>query len=355
MHITSRVRLRVWPRVCSLGAIAGAALIAGAMLAAGPALAQGAGNNKVFATLPTAPEGMALDSQGRLFTTTIGGQEVWQVMDDGSTKLVAHVPSKDEVGHGLLVGLEADKDDNLIVAYTQHSAINGGNDLFDPKHPACRDVRVTKSGVYKVEPATGKVTAIATRAEGHPFCFPDDVAIDSAGNIYLTDLTYAGIWKISADGKKVDLWSAHKLLNWSDDALPLGVNVLVIDKAEKNIYAATTTTEGLIVRVPINADGTAGEAVIHSRGHTYFDGLEIGDDGTLYAVEPSLNQVIAVSPEAGFLGATARRVVSSGGALVGPTSIVLRDGKLYTANLGFGIPEDKQNRAIVVIDDVMAK
>jgi hypothetical protein len=56
----------------------------------------------------------------------------------------------------------------------------------------------------------------------------------------MTDLTYSGIWKISRDGKKVDLWSAHPLLNWSSkpySGAPLGVNDLVFDKAEKNIYA----------------------------------------------------------------------------------------------------------------------
>ena len=79
--------------------------------------------------------------------------------------------------------------------------------------------------MYKIELATKKVTALATRADGWPFCFPDDVDIDDQGNVYMSDLTYAGIWKISPDGKKVDLWSADPLLNWSPQpysGFPLG-------------------------------------------------------------------------------------------------------------------------------------
>ncbi len=62
----------------------------------------------------------------------------------------------------------------------------------------------------------------------------------------MTDLTYSGIWKISPDGKKVDLWSAHPLLNWSPRALfriSPGVNDLVLDKQQKNITRLPTATQ----------------------------------------------------------------------------------------------------------------
>jgi len=200
-----------------------------------------------------------------------------------------------------------------------------------------------------VEPATGTVTAIATRADGHPFCSPDDVAIERSGNIYVTDPTYSGIWKISPDGRSVTMWSDHALLNWTDDALPLGVNVLVLDEAEKNIFAGTATVEGLIVRIPINRDGTAGEAVIHSRGQTYFDGTEVDGDGYLDVSEPALNTALAGSPEAEWLSMTARKTINNSGDPQRPTSLVLRNGVLYTTNLAFGMKPENQNKAIVAI------
>jgi hypothetical protein len=48
---------------------------------------------------------------------------------------------------------------------------------MDPFHPACRDATVTSSGVYKIDAKTRKVTPLATKAEGWPFCYPDDVAV----------------------------------------------------------------------------------------------------------------------------------------------------------------------------------
>lgn len=41
-------------------------------------------------------------------------------------------------------------------------------------------------------------------------------------------------------------------------------------------------------------DGTAGDAIIHSRRHTYFDGIEIDDEGYIYASEPGINQIIVI-------------------------------------------------------------
>ncbi len=131
----------------------------------------------------------------------------------------------------------------------------------------------------------------------------------------------------------------------------MGVNVIVLDKAQENIYAATSTVEGLIVRIPINKDGSAGKAVIHSRGHTYFDGIEIDDDGYIFASEPALNQIIVVSPKVGFVGYTPRKVIARGNPLRGPTSIVLRNGVLYTSNLGFGLPEEAKFNTVIEIKD----
>jgi sugar lactone lactonase YvrE len=108
----------------------------------------------------------------------------------------------------------------------------------------------------------------------------------------MTDLTYSGIWKISPDGKKVDLWSAHRLLNWSPkpySGFPLGVNDLVLDKQQKNIYAVTDG-DPMVLRIPIKDDGTAGEPVPLPNGFSAFDGIELDGKGNIYVSEILLNQ-----------------------------------------------------------------
>jgi sugar lactone lactonase YvrE len=132
-------------------------------------------------------------------------------------------------GKGRPDRLDLDKEDNIYVAYKAHSKYDSEDDA-NPFHPSCQDATVTRSGVCKIDAKTRQVRALATKAakaDGWPFCSPDDVTIDSRGNVYMSDLTYSAIWKISSDGKRVDVWSAHPLLNWSPkpySGYPLGVN-----------------------------------------------------------------------------------------------------------------------------------
>lgn len=301
----------------------------------------------VMAKLPDTPEGMAIDSKGNIYTTLFHIGEVIELKDDGSYDHIAWVPSKEESGKGDLIGLDFDKADNIYVAYKAHSKYDG-TDLVNPFHPSCRDATVTRSGVYKIDAKTRKVTALATKADGWPFCFPDDVAIDSQGNVYMTDLTYAGIWKISPDGKKVDLWSAHPLLNWSArpySGFPIGVNDLVLDKQEKNIYAVTDG-DPMVLRIPIKEDGSAGDPQpLQPGGYSPFDGVELDGKGNIYVSEILRNEIWVFSPDGSQRLLIANKTSAP---LDNNTSLVLKGGILCTANLGFAHPKPEEADRTVV-------
>lgn len=310
------------------GAIAAAALLAGGL----PAQAEH--KAWVLAEFDDTPEGLAVDAEGNIYTALFHTGRIVKIAPDGSQEILAVVPSEAEAGKGDTVGIDLDKDGNIYVAYKQNSPRHEATNLVDPFHAACRDATVTMSGLYKVDAKTREVTALATRADGWPFCFPDDVDIDAAGNIYMTDLTYAGIWKISPDGRTVDLWSADPLLNWSPrpySGFPLGVNVLVLDRDEKNVYAATDG-DPMVLRIPIQEDGSAGPVEVVSRGHTPFDGIELDDQGNIYVSELLRNEIWALSPD----GSRRSLVASKANApLDNNTSLIWRDGTVCTANLGF--------------------
>ena len=287
----------------------------------------------VMAKLPDIPEGLGVDSKGKIYATLLHTGEVVMLKDDGSYDHVAWVPSREESGKGNLIGLDLDKADNIYVAYKAHSRYDAG-DLGNPFHPSCRDATVTRSGVYKIDAKTRQVTALATKADGWPFCFPDDLAIDSNGNVYMTDLTYSAIWKISPDGKKVDLWSSHSLLNWSPkpySGAPLGVNDLELDKQEKNIYAVTDG-DPMVLRIPIKGDGSAGEPQVLPVGYSPFDGIEVDAKGNIYVSEIGRSEIWVLSPDGSQRILIANKMNAP---LDNNTSLVLKGDVLCTANLGF--------------------
>ncbi len=285
---------------------------------------------QVYTQLPDTPEGIGVDSQGNLYASLFNTGEIVQLKEDGQYVHIAWVPAEADSGKGHVLGIASDKDDNLYVAYKARSKYDR---VGDPRHPACRDATDVTSGVYRIDAETREVTPVATRGDGWPFCFPDDVAIDDVGNIYLADLTYAGIWKITLDGG-VTLWSEHPLLHWSAtpySGFPLGVNVLALDAGQRNIYAATSG-DPLVLRIPIQSDGRAGEPLVISRGHSLLDGIALDEEGNIYVSEIFRNEIIGLSPDG------SRRVVvanKQSAPLDGNASLVIHAGILYVANLGF--------------------
>ena len=163
----------------------------------------------------------------------------------------------------------------------------------------------------------------------------------------MTDPTYSGIWKISRDGKKVDLWSAHPLLNWSSKPYPgsaAGVNDLVLDKQEKNIYAVTDS-DPMVLRLPIKDDGTAGEPVALPSGYSAFDGIELDRKGNIYVSEILRNQIWVLSPDGSQRILIATKMNAP---LDNNTSLVLKGDVLCTANLGFSHAKPEEADRTVV-------
>jgi sugar lactone lactonase YvrE len=289
----------------------------------------------VMAKLPDLPWGLGTDSEGNVYTSLILTNEVVMLKDDGSYDHVAWVPSKEESGKGGYVGgLDFDKADNIYVIYKAASKYDP-DELTNPLHPACRDTTVTRSGVYKIDAKTRQVTALATRADGWPFCWPHDLRVDSQGNVYMADITYPAIWKISPDGKKVDLWLTHSLLGWPanpDSGFFIGVSTLALDKQEKNLYAATMG-DPKVLKIPIKEDGSAGEPqALQPSGYSMLDGVELDANGNIYISEMMRNEIWVLSPDGSQRMLIADR---NSAPLDNNVSLRLRGDVLCTANFGY--------------------
>jgi sugar lactone lactonase YvrE len=309
------------------------AVLAPVCSGAGPPPFPGAGPNYrawVMAELPGAPEGLAMDGNGALFATIPKLGAVVRLDEHGGYVPIATVPSAELAGAGRVFGLEADRHGSLYVTYVWNYS---EEDEEDPRHAHCRDARDTHTGIYQVEIATGRVTPVLTRASGWPGCFPDDIAIDANLNLYVTDLTLSGIWKIEPGGRYT-LWSADALLQWPPapyNAIPEGANDLVLDASGRNLYVVTDGAPA-IVRIPIRPDGSAGAAVVIAGSLSPLDGIDLDEAGNIYVSEILRSEISVFSPDG------AERIVIATAAtapLVNPTSLVYRRGVLCAANMGW--------------------
>jgi sugar lactone lactonase YvrE len=150
------------------------------------------------------------------------------------------------------------------------------------------------------------------------------------------------------DGKKVDLWSAHSLLNPPPSPYSgfyLGVSALALDTGEKNIYAVTMGNP-MVLRIPIKEDGSAGEPqALQPSGYSLLDGIVLDAKGNIYVSEVLRNEIWVLSPD----GSQRIQIANPANIpLDNNSSLVLKGDVLRTANFGF-IHEkpEEANRTVV--------
>ena len=175
-------------------------------------------------------------------------------------------------------------------------------------------------GVWRFD-AGGRGTRVGALPMG---AAPNGFAFDGRGNVLIADSFGGVIWRLSTSGGTAQVWLRHPWLT----PRPLvgrfpGANGL--QRAGNSIVVAVSDRSRLI-RVPIRADGSAGEPSIIS-ATTPVDDFAVAPDGTLYLTTHPFNTVMRLARDG-------RQTVIAGPAqgVVGPTSAILgADGWLYVA------------------------
>jgi sugar lactone lactonase YvrE len=125
----------------------------------------------------------------------------------------------------------------------------------------------------------------------------------------------------------------------------LGVNDLVLDTQEKNIYAVTDG-DPMVLKIPIKEDGSAGEPkALGTTGYSAFDGIELDAKGNVYVSEIFRNEIWVLSPDGSQRLLVANKMIAP---LDNNTSLVMKGDVLCTANLGFAHakPEDADRTVV---------
>jgi sugar lactone lactonase YvrE len=206
--------------------------------------------------------------------------------------------------------------------------------------------------IYVAVPATPQkdfglwriVNGTATRvARLDPRGFPNDVAIDAAGNVYVSDSALGAVWKVAPTGAAI--WIQDPLLTGDRTAFGFGANGLEL---RDGALFVNNTSKGSIVRVRIQADGTAGSGeVFQDPALIGADGLAFDVSGNAYVTTDGLqNTLVKVFPEG-----TVQTLATATDGLDYPASIAFGPGEdassLYIANVGAAFRTPSVMRAIV--------
>jgi DNA-binding beta-propeller fold protein YncE len=298
----------------------------------------------VAARLPGNPEGLVFSRDGSMYASLWQSGHIIEIGPKGGVRSVGFVPDESLGRQGITTGVELGPDGQLYVAYMWHYS---PEEELDPKHLGCRNSQDVYTGIYRIDPRTGVTTPFLTKRDGWPVCFPDDIAFDMHGDMYVTDLTLSGIWRLAPE-RKFTLWSADPLLAWPDApyrSFPEGANDIVIAPDGSAVYVVTGGSPA-IVKVPIRSDGSAGPATIVARDLNVLDGIELDERGNIYISEIYRNEVSVFSPDGG------QRIViatADTAPLDGPTSLSYRNGTLCVANAGMTPTDIHEPRSVACI------
>lgn len=271
-----------------------------------------------FANLATAdchnPEGIAVSPTGTLYAAGLSGRIC--VLTSGQvTRVIAVPPGPAGVTRFL-------------------------GELFEPSQGLfvvdIADFGASKAGrLLRVDPETGAAT---TLADG--FLAPNAIAQNSHRTLFVSDSFAGAIYTVEPTGGGKKLWKADAKLA-TKGSPPFGANGVAFDRTESFLYVANTG-DSTILRIAVNADGSAGEVAVFAKGATAADPqLLHGADGIMFDVKGQLwvcanqaNEIQVLAPSGALVARYGHH--SGDDALVFPASLVFHERALYVTNLYFG-------------------
>jgi sugar lactone lactonase YvrE len=215
------------------------------------------------ATQSEFPEGLAIDKEGNIYAALTFTGCIWKMTPNGTQSILATL----DVRGGLLVGLAVDEDGALYVC----------NATFEP----------ATHGIWKVE-RNGSRRLFAAF---YPTGFPNAMAFDEAGNLFVSDSSLGQIWKISRTGE-AKVWLKDPLL------APLtnfGANGIEFDRDD--LYVANTD-QGSIVRIEISEDDQPqAEVFVQAAALVGADGIAFDSRHMLYVPVDVANALVRITPK----------------------------------------------------------
>jgi len=196
-------------------------------------------------------------------------------------------------------------------------------------------------GVYKIAKTGGAGAVFSAGASATPpMNFPNGLDFIGA-DLFVSD-SEGVVYKIGPSGAAA-AWSQNALYTPDQTAcagvVPLAVGINGIVHDANNVYVVNTNF-GRLIRVPINANGSAGAPVVVKEDCSLAgaDGLVRDKDGTFLVAVNAQNKIVRVTP------AGAVSVLASGAPLDTPASLYIEENpgqrRLIITSAGFFSPAD---------------
>jgi sugar lactone lactonase YvrE len=201
------------------------------------------------------------------------------IVDDRGNIYVVDIP------YGRILRISPDKDVSVCVQWDgEPNGLVGaadGNIL----------VADYKQGILQFNPETQEITPRLSRNNLERFKGPNDLIVDSRGNLYFTDQGQTGmtdptgrVHRLSPDGKLDTLVTNGP-----------SPNGLALSRDERFLYVAMTRANQ-VWRLPLHADSTTSKVGVffQSFGNAGPDGLALDEEGNLFICHPSLGSIFVV-------------------------------------------------------------
>ena len=274
-----------------------------------------------FASLPPGaahPEGITVDDDGNVYVTTFAVEGT----ATGNGQL--YVFSK----HGRLL-----RQVNVAGSSTLLLDL-----AFHPKSNKLLIIDFGGAKVLTVDPVSGTSEVFTDLSSlGQPGL--NVLTFDRAGNVYITGSFSGAVYKTGPHGGPASVWVQSPLLTTT--GVPgFGANGLAFNKANSALFVNNTGND-TVVRVPVNANGTAGTPAVFVNAINGADGLIIDEHDNLWIAANQADEIVVIDPS----GRTIAKLgdfngLDHHGAPIGllfPASLVFSGPFVYVTNLAIDL------------------
>jgi sugar lactone lactonase YvrE len=231
--------------------------------AANPSLSIGAVQTVVAfdPSLSQFPEGLAVDKEGNIYAALTFTGNIWKLTPEGEQSILAHL----DVGNGLLVGLAVDESGDLYVCDASFEAAT--------------------HGIWKIDRDGSAQLFAQLDVNG----FPNAMAFDNVGNLFVTDSFLGQIYKISRSGE-MTVWLVDPLLA-PGNVIGIGANGIEFDSGYS--YVANTD-QGTVLRIKAEDNPPRPEVFVQDSKLVGADGIAFDVNHNLYVAVDIQNTVVRI-------------------------------------------------------------